>query len=112
MNAIAISSEASELEGNIVLQDETGGIYLEVDGDFSYQLGDVLSVDVSGKQIREYGGRIQITGIRPNDIESSNSRTEISTTTLTIEEIRQDQGKHDLSLIKLIAVPLKSEIVL
>lgn len=70
----------------VIIQDETAGVYLYLAADASFARGDKVTVDLSGAQVSEYGGLIQINGLANDKVQLVSSDNEIVAKTVSIDD--------------------------
>jgi len=89
--------------GNLVLQESsTGkGISIYYGGTLSYALGDSLEINISGATLKNFQGRLEVSGARVNKtIKLATNRT-ITPKTLTISAINNDIANLESTLVKI-----------
>lgn len=71
---------------NSYVQDQTGGLMIRFASDHSYNRGDQLKVNVSGKSLEDYQGTIQLNNVPLEDVEVVSTGNEIPYKTVSITD--------------------------
>lgn len=71
---------------NSYVQDKTGGLMIRFDADHSFNRGDLLKVNISGKSLEDYYGTIQLNSVPLADVEVVSTGNEVPYKTVSITD--------------------------
>lgn len=71
---------------NAYVQDQTGGLMIRFVANHSYNRGDLLKVNVSGKSLEDYYGTIQLNNVPLEDVEVVSTGNEVPYKTVSITD--------------------------
>ena len=71
---------------NTYVQDQTGGLMIRFTENHSYNRGDLLKVNISGKSLEDYQGTIQLNNVPLDDAEVISSGNEVPYKTVSITD--------------------------
>ncbi len=93
---------------NLVLQDETAGIVIRFTGDHSFPLGQEIEVVVSGAELTEFNGLLQINNLPNNQASSPGAGTLPTPRETTIAELLANTEVWESTLIRISDATIQS----
>lgn len=90
---------------NLIIQDATGGIIVRFSAAHSYNVGDVVEINITGGTITEFGGALQLEGIAASAI-TVTGNTPVTPRTATIAEINANFEAWESTLVSVASVTL------
>lgn len=108
IKGVVISDRINEnLTGrNLVLQDETGGIVVRFTATHSIDLGQELEVDISGLELSEYNGLLQVNNVPLEQASVLGQGALPTPRTATVQEIIENVEAWESTLVKIEGVTL------
>ena len=85
---------------NLVLQDSSGGIVIRFSSEHSFALGEDLEINVSGLELSEYNGLLQINNVPLDRAKSFGNGTLPTPRTATVKEITDNLEIWESTLVK------------
>ncbi len=103
LTGIVISDLNSEnITGrNLVLQDGEGGIVIRFDAEHSYALGEELEINVSGEELSEYNGLLQVNNVPLTSATSKGPGTLPTPREATLKEIVDNLEEWESTLVRI-----------
>ncbi|MCB0578630.1 MAG: hypothetical protein KDD10_04900, partial [Phaeodactylibacter sp.] len=89
---------------NLALQDESGGIIIRFTSDHNFSLGEELEIDVSGLELSEFRGLLQVNRVPNTNALSFGPGTMPTPRQATIQEIHDNFEAWESTLVKIIDV--------
>ncbi|RMF00487.1 MAG: nuclease, partial [Bacteroidetes bacterium] len=86
---------------NLVLQDNSGGITLRFDSDHSFNLGEELEVNVSGQELSEFRGLVQLNNLPLTVAQSQGEGTLPAPRVATISELVANGEAWESTLVQI-----------
>ncbi|MFT6337703.1 MAG: hypothetical protein ACJATI_004468 [Halioglobus sp.] len=80
---------------NIVFQNGSHGILVRFNGDHSFALGDQLKINVSGQEVSEFKGLLQVNNVPVFNAEKTGSGDLPAAKEITIDEILLDNNRYE-----------------
>ena len=91
---------------NLILQDESGGIIVRFENDHNFALNEKVEVVVSGQELSEFRGLLQVNGVPNNFAKGLGAGESPSPRVATIAEILDNSEAWESTLIKINQVSL------
>jgi hypothetical protein len=91
---------------NLYIQDATGGIVLRFDDDHGYELGDEITVDVSGGALSEFNGLLQVSGLDVAASDFLSHPGDVTPRAATVAEILANAQAWESTLVQINDVTL------
>lgn len=91
---------------NLYIQDATGGIVLRFDDDHGYELGDEITVDVSGGALSEFNGLLQVSGLDVTASDFVSHPGDVAPRVATVAEILANAQAWESTLVQINDVTL------
>lgn len=85
---------------NLFVQDATAGIVVRFQNEHNFNLGDEIEVDISGLELSDFNGLVQINGT-PNGNATTVGSGSITPQTLTINDLLTDFEDYEASLVRI-----------
>jgi len=98
-------------ERSLILQDESGGMVLRFSDPHSFSLGEAIEVIVSGRELSEYNGLLQINDIDPGRANSQGAGTLPEPRRATVAEVLSNLESWESTLVALEGVTLSGKAV-
>ncbi|MCB0633727.1 MAG: DUF5689 domain-containing protein [Saprospiraceae bacterium] len=94
IRGIVISDKDAEniTSRNVVLQDTSGGIVVRFSADHNFALGEEIEINVSGQELSEYAGLLQVNNVPIGNAVSFGPGTMPTPQVLTIDDILADMS--------------------
>lgn len=96
---------------NLVIQDENAGIVIRFEDNHSYDLGEELEIDVSGEELSEYNGLLQVNNLPLANASSNGMGTSPSPVEVTVNTLLNNIEDYESQLVSLIGVTLSGNSV-
>lgn len=103
IRGIVISDRvANNLNGqNLYLQDESGGIVVRFTASHAFNLGEQIEVEVSGQEISEFNGLLQVNKVPLDKSVSLSENNTVTPRTATIAEINTNFNAWESTLVRI-----------
>ena len=93
---------------NIAIQDATAGITVRFTANHTYNVGDKLSIDVTGVELSEYSGLLQLSNCPTANVTVMSSGNTVTPRTCTIADLNANANAWESTLVKIINATLPS----
>jgi hypothetical protein len=106
ITAVVISDkDAQNTTGrNAVVQDETGGIAIRFNDFHEFSLGEEIEINVSGLELSEFNGLLQVNNVPNGDALSNGPGTQPEPREATIQEILDNAEAWESTLVKIVDI--------
>ncbi len=103
LKGIVISDVANGnlTERNVVIQDETGGIVVRFTDAHSLNLGDEVEIVISGMELSEFNGLLQVNNVPNANITSAGAGTLPDAREATVQEVLDNLDAWESTLVKI-----------
>jgi len=88
-------------ERNMFIQDESGGIMVRFSSDHDFPMGAMLRIDVSGQELSQFQGLLQINNVNLVAAEILSEGNEVDPTVLTISELQANFSAYEATLVRI-----------
>jgi len=88
-------------ERNLFIQDESGGIMVRFTGNHNFPMGAMLQIDVSGQELSQFQGLLQINNVDLLAAEVLSEGNEVEPTVLTISELQANFNDYEATLVRI-----------
>ncbi|TVR86015.1 MAG: hypothetical protein EA411_11520 [Saprospirales bacterium] len=88
-------------ERNMFIQDESGGIMVRFTGNHNFPMGAMLQIDVSGQELSQFQGLLQINNVDLLAAEVLSEGNEVEPTVLTISELQANFSDYEATLVRI-----------
>ncbi len=88
-------------ERNLFIQDESGGIMVRFTGNHNFPMGAMLQIDVSGQELSQFQGLLQINNVDLLAAEVLSEGNEVDPTVLTISELQANFNDYEATLVRI-----------
>ncbi len=96
---------------NLYIQDETGGIVIRFDANHPFELGDEILIDVSGGNLAEFNGLLQIDGINTSAASLEGHPGDVTPRQATVLEILNNAQAWESTLVRIVDATLSQNTV-
>jgi len=96
---------------NLYIQDATGGIVLRFTANHTFNLGDLINVDVSGGILGEFNGLLQVDGLDTGGSGVVSHPGDVTPRTATVLEVLNNAQAWESTLVKIEKVVLKDNSI-
>ncbi len=96
---------------NMVVQDASGGIVVRFTSNHSFDLGDEVEISVSGEELSEFRGLLQVNQVSLDNALKTGSGQTMTPRTTTIQEYKANAEAWESTLVKFSSVELTGNAV-